>query len=128
MCRTSSYSANIPNCGDGNGYESGWIVFQDADGNNQPDSKADVLRVTSSIPNGVTIRGNTNLASAIVFNSMGSIGTYATKQTNGTVVYCDNRGFDSTGGSARVITIALGGRASSMASNDSRVTVTSCTP
>jgi len=40
--------ASDQRCSDGADWSAGWLVFTDADGNRQPDSAADVLRITDA--------------------------------------------------------------------------------
>jgi len=82
ICTSSSPN----NCDNSNDYESGWFIFVDTDlsgsFNNSPGNEDVPLWQSSTLSNGLTLRGNANIASQIVFNSRGR------PSTNGSLILC----------------------------------------
>lgn len=103
LCRTSEYALSLPHCGVGNGWEDGWIIFQDSNRNGQPDMAAHVLGVHEPFQGtGVTLRGNNNVSTRIHYSRTGGMAG-----TMGTLIRCDQRG---NGPQARLIIFPLSGR------------------
>lgn len=102
LCRASDFNADTPTCGSGSGWESGWIVFNDADNDNSFNNQDEVLRRHPALTgNEVTLRGNIN---NIMYWPSGRAAVA------GTFNRCDHRG--ASGDHARAIVIAMPGRVS----------------
>lgn len=103
LCRTSSYGSALPTCGQGDGWEDGWIIFNDPNEDGVPNDVDDVLYVHEPLGKGdITLRGDTNVSTRIHYHATGRVaGTF------GNLVRCDGRG---AGEHARVITFPLSGR------------------
>lgn len=100
LCRASNFNADTPTCGSGSGWQSGWIVYNDADNDNSFNNQDEVLRRHPSLTgNGVTLLGNID---NVVYWPSGRVAVA------GTFNRCDHRG--ATGGYARAIVIAMTGR------------------
>ncbi len=120
VCRSGDYAADIPKCDSGSqspshdGYEDGWIVFQDMDSDKQPNTGTDVLRrFAPQAASALTIRGNSKIRDRIEFAAQGTVAAY-----NGTMVVCDRRGWTDGGRHARLIVIGFAGRIRSTAGNE----------
>jgi len=124
-------ACSIWHCGassgtDSSGYENGWVVYLDSEPYDfQPNSSDEILQVV--IPDkraGLTIHGNTNVASQIAFSPMGNtIGT-PSGLGNGTLVLCDSRGWSDAGRHARVVVLSRTGRIRTVPGDQS--TASSC--
>jgi type IV fimbrial biogenesis protein FimT len=132
LCRSGDYAASIPQCDSQSqppahdGYEDGWIVFEDTDGNKQPGAASDVLRRFAPASRGsLSIRGNSKVRNRIEFAAQGMATAY-----NGTVVVCDRRGWSDGGHHARLIVIGFSGRIRSIAGDEqgSAPSIGSCSP
>lgn len=102
LCQTKTVTAkagdDIP-CGDGTGYESGWIVYVPT-----ADKKkiSTLLRASEPLTSGITLRGNATVATNVVFGNVGqAVGS------NGSFRLCDSR---AEAANSRVFVIATGGR------------------
>ena len=101
LCRSADPTATTPECttsGTGT-WESGWLLFQDSDGNNTfstTSSPADVLlRIHEAIPDGLTLRANsTQLANYLTFNASGmtTLSAPASGDPPHHFKLCDSRG------------------------------------
>lgn len=105
ICRTSQNASPVPVCAAGDGWEDGWIVFDDEDGNGNPDATVDVLKTHASLQGEVTARGSGSVADVVPYLASGRLGTPAV----GLIAWCDDRG---EGAEAREIEIAPSGRVS----------------
>jgi len=82
-------SSNASTCG-GTGWEDGWIIFLDSNGNGTRQTTGvtpseDLLRVNQAQPNSVTIRPNNNFTNFVSYLSRGSsnnVGTFAVCNNN----------------------------------------------
>lgn len=102
LCRTSGYADSLPDCGEGDGWEDGWIIFTDENSDGNPDQAGDVLHVHEPLGGGITLRGDHNVATRIHYAPSGRMaGTF------GNLSWCDQRG---PGAQARRITFPLSGR------------------
>jgi len=119
VCASQAPNATVPQCDNsGNGWEQGWIVFTDANDNNQYDGGDDtLLRVHQRLNKdpdeiAITMRGNGNVAKKrITYQPSG-------RGTSGSIVICDQRGFDP----AKVVVISSMGRARSFTGPQARDT------
>jgi type IV fimbrial biogenesis protein FimT len=86
-------------CGDSSvGYEQGWMVFIDEDGDNPPEIDAGEQLLFAYQPRIVgTIRSN---------RSRYTFRPYFSRSTNGTITFCDRRG----AGAARAVIVSYTGR------------------
>lgn len=121
VCRASNYAATTPTCGTGSGWEDGWVVFEDRDAQGDIDTASDVLRVFEPLGGNITLRGESNVSSVILYMPSGRVGPVGGNNTVGTVVWCDDRG---GGEDAREINITLSGHAESHHGDGG----TTCTP
>ena len=78
LCKSSNGSS----CG-ATGWEDGWVMFVDADGDHDIDSGEDILRIYAALPGDSTLTWNNG--NHIIFKPDGS-------STNGTFKLCDSRG------------------------------------
>lgn len=120
MCRSADRSA----CGGGGvNWEDGWIVFEDRAGPGVRDTATEeLIRVHDGLNAGTMLRGDTNVADRVSFNSKGfSFGF------GGQLILCDERGF---GDPARVLIMSNTGRARTVkaTANDDDAPLTTCTP
>ena len=122
ICRSSNSDANSPTCGSGAGWEEGWVTFRDNDGDGAFDAGDQVLRrhgalisaeeVARPANQRFSIRGNNNIVNRATFEPSGISGN------NGTLVVCDLRNDFRL---ARVVELAVGGRAESYDAFSDRV-------
>lgn len=131
LCRAGPQAAALPACDSSttdpahDGFEDGWLIFTDADGNGRPDAEADILQQSGPLTHAsLTIRGNSNVRSHLSFTSLG------TAAALGQLAICDERGWSDGGSHAHVLVVSLGGRVRSVAgnANDSATPIQSCTP
>ena len=112
-------SANGLRCTPGQGWEQGWIIFNDIDDDGEPgDPGESVLYVGSRLSGGNTLRGNRSVSSYISY-----IGNGYSRKTNGafqagTLVLCDDRGLSE----GRAIIISSTGRPRVVRAVDSSAT------
>lgn len=117
VCASQAPNATTPQCdSSGNGWEQGWIVFTDANNNNQYDPGDEtLLRVHQRLnkdptnPN-LTIRGNGQVVTKRVTYQPSGRGNA------GSIVICDQRGFET----AKVVIISSMGRARSFSGPQAR--------
>ncbi|MCP5137379.1 MAG: GspH/FimT family pseudopilin [Gammaproteobacteria bacterium] len=111
VCTTSS-SVN---------WHDGWVVFWDADGDGVVDAVDNdrLIRVQAALEGDSTLKGNLSVVNRISFDPNGFTGN------NGTVVWCDSRGF---GSEARAIVVSGVGRVRLTTVDDPNITLSSCSP
>jgi type IV fimbrial biogenesis protein FimT len=121
MCKSST----LTSCTTSGGWEQGWIVFIDADGDGTVDDGDgdSVLRTQEPVGGDLTIRGNSNVQNRVAFFDSGDVRVY------GTLIFCDARiqTFNSDKFKARAIIISQPGRIRAVKGNDSSLSVTNCT-
>lgn len=119
LCWSTS-TATTPACNNtgADGYEDGWVIFTDPDGNGAS-AGGDVLRrgALEKVAN-VTLRGSANVANHIRFSSLGALVAFDTSNNGGQIVVCDQRGWKDSGAHAQVIDLATSGRVKSIPGND----------
>jgi type IV fimbrial biogenesis protein FimT len=132
LCRSGSGANGLPQCDNGasdsghDGFEDGWLVFTDANGNGQPDQASDLLRRSRADLNSMlTIRGNTNVRNDVAFTNVGTVAG-----TLGQLVLCGPRGWSGGGHFAQVVVIGLTGHVDTVPGdqNPTSKPVSSCTP
>jgi type IV fimbrial biogenesis protein FimT len=134
VCRSGDAgAAGVPKCDIGpstdaahDGYEDGWIIFTDPDHDWQPNQPSDILRrYTPDFRFPLTIRGQLhgNNADHFAFTSRG-----LSSGTTGTLVICDNRGWQNDGEFVHAIVISADGRIRAVPGNTADLSVKSCTP
>jgi len=96
VCRSNTPSAAAPACLGGAGWETGWLVFLDVNGDGDIDAGEAVVRVRESLPANTTLRG----MNQVVFQPAG------TTANTGNLTYCDNRGISQ----GRRINVVAGGQ------------------
>lgn len=116
ICRSATATQTSGTCdtgGSGTGWENGWIIFVDANANGDLDTsentETSVLRRHEALQPGSTLHGNNSIVNRITFNNAGVTGN------NGTLAYCDRRGFSVD--DSRVIVLSVGGRVRSAQPN-----------
>lgn len=111
VCKT----ADQVTCALAGGWEQGWIVFDDVDGNGAVNGAEQLIRVYESlVANGLTLRGNNNVQNQVIFSQTGmSVGF------NGTFRLCDGRGITQANG----LIISNTGRPTKAVDNDGDGTV-----
>ena len=103
MCRSANPDAAAPVCGGtATVWSTGWLVFQDADGNTTYDTGVDTLvKVGSLLGSGVTIRANT-VADNLIIAGSGASGEASVARFS----ICDSRGVAE----GREVDVSLVGR------------------
>ena len=115
LCKSADGQA----CAGGGGWEQGWLVFVDADGDGQRQPAETLLAVHGPLGGSVTLRGDSALRDALSFGPTGATrGMQA-----GLLVLCDDRGF---GSQARGLVLSPSGRLSILEAPAAGAT--SCTP
>jgi type IV fimbrial biogenesis protein FimT len=106
MCR----SADGTSCAASGGWEQGWIVFQDlnGDGQAQADAGETIVQRGAAVGGGLLVRGTQQLAGALTFTAMGGMRAVSGGLQAGTITLC--RPQDAPGAGRQVI-IGSGGRA-----------------
>jgi type IV fimbrial biogenesis protein FimT len=117
VCRTNDPTNAAPTCGAGSGWEEGWIVFHDQNGDSTWDAGEAIIKVNQALSGDITIRGNANIATLLAFAPSGALAGV----NNGTLVICDSRGY---GANARQIVASATGRLRSQVAPS----VGTCTP
>lgn len=103
LCKSTDGKA----CAAAGGWEQGWIVFHDSDGDGVVDPGEFMIQQTEAQDPGMVITGNASVARAIVFTATGRNRTAAGGMQAGTLTLCNKA---DAGGPARQIVIASGGR------------------
>ena len=103
MCR----SADGAHCAGAGGWEQGWIVFLDRDGDGAPDAPESILLRQQALDNGVLIRGNRPVADTIWFGPSGRSRMVSGALQAGTVTLCHR---SAEPGKARQIVVSAPGR------------------
>lgn len=93
-------------CANSNGWEQGWIVFEDSNGDANYDSGEDLLREHESLPSNLAVTGNTNVADYISFVATGRAQLTSGAFQSGTIKVCDDR----SGNFGRELTLIGSGR------------------
>lgn len=86
----------------------GWIAFEDADANGQPDEAAQILLAHEASPSGVKIVGNTNVADSVSYLPSGRARSTNNGPQNGTIKITVDGEYEkriviSTSGRARIV-------------------------
>ena len=102
MCKSST----LTSCTTSGGWEQGWIVFMDADGDGTVGSSDIVLRTQGPVGGDLTIRGNSNVQNRVSFFDSGDV------RVSGALIFCDARiqTFSADKDKARAIIISQPGR------------------
>ena len=125
MCKSQADASGNRNACDGTGWEDGWIVYIDTNNNSALDfdKGEQIVRAHDALNANFTLRGNTNVATTIVYEGNGSLAG-----SPGTVVLCNrNEGF---GPYSKAIVINNNGSERVIAHDDSTLPegVNSCEP
>ncbi len=72
----------------------GWIVFTDGNSNARVDAGEEILRVHEALEGGTTLVGNSPVSSYISYIGNGRTRRISGALQRGTVVLCDDRGFE----------------------------------
>lgn len=80
-------SANGATCSGAPGWQQGWIVFVDTNGDNAVSAGERLINVGSALDGNNTLTGNANVATMVRFDSRGF-----SRGFNGTLAACDERG------------------------------------
>jgi type IV fimbrial biogenesis protein FimT len=84
LCKT----ADRRECADAGGWESGWIMFVDANKSGEIEATEDVLHVEGPAGNGITVRANRPLADYVSYTSFGFARQLNGALQMGTFVVC----------------------------------------
>jgi type IV fimbrial biogenesis protein FimT len=108
LCATPDATAALPACS-GNG-ATGWVVFQDTNGNWALDANETIIERRPGIDSSISVRAD---GSIIAFSPAGFAVPTAALTPMRSVVLCDSRGIVATGtnSTARAVTISVTGRA-----------------
>lgn len=106
LCRSSNPEAASPTCGTGSaiGWESGWIIFHDLDGNGNKASNEPLLRTQGAITAVNTI-SESGAATKFQFTATGRL----TNAALTSIQFGSNPPFSTT--EQRAVCVSLGGRA-----------------
>ncbi|WP_420468614.1 GspH/FimT family pseudopilin [Panacagrimonas sp.] len=112
ICRTKDSAAEPPVCDTGTGgWEDGWVVFADNNGDGEPSAGETLRRQDALLPSSqasladsakFTMRGNNNVSDSITFATTGM-----SPGSVGTIVACDSRNDFKKG---RAVVVARTGR------------------
>ena len=126
-------SSNGTSCATSGGWEQGYLIYRDINGNGSMDTgtPADpVLRVGAPMRGNITLRGETSdVARSLSFMPSGQVTSLTAMSRQ--LVGCDDRSktfASAVRSKARVIVIKKLGSSGSVKGDSSAVTVTSCTP
>jgi type IV fimbrial biogenesis protein FimT len=81
-------SADGLSCAADGGWEQGWIVFHDANGNGSRDAGEQLLQRLAALPAGFRMQGNLNLSRYVAFTPIGATRTAAGAFQAGTITLC----------------------------------------
>lgn len=87
MCVASS----IDSCDEQGGWQKGWLLFHDMNGNAQLDLEDTVIRYQSKLSDGLIIRGNTHVANYVAYVSSGRTLLVSGGLQVGTLSLCHQR-------------------------------------
>jgi type IV fimbrial biogenesis protein FimT len=111
ICWTDSANADAPDCGDGNGWHSGWLIFADEDADGAFDDDEDVIRRQVGLAGrNITIQVRTTAApldTALTYLPTGFPNFTTTRPGGRNMLFCDQRADDDV---ARVINMSQTGR------------------
>jgi len=127
MCKSNNSST----CVTSGGWEQGWIVFVDENGDGQRQTAGtpeEVLRVQNALSGGLTIAGQVDVENLISYVESGFaqlIGGGTLRREHSTLIICDSRAF---GDHARALVMNTTGSVRSTSATDSSVNsaITSC--
>lgn len=105
-------------CTHAGGWEQGWIVFHDADGNGERNGNEVIIERGNPLPDSLRLTGNSTVAKYIAFVATGSARMAGGGFQAGTVTVCN---LSASGGEARQIVLNAVGRP-----RVQRVAVASC--
>jgi len=107
LCATADATAAQPACSAS--ASTGWIVFQDTNGNWAVDANEPIIERRPGIDTSIMVRANGNI---IAFGPSGFAVPTAVLTPMRNVVFCDSRGIVASGSSstARAVTISVTGR------------------
>jgi type IV fimbrial biogenesis protein FimT len=103
LCKSSEGAR----CASAGGWEQGWIVFHDTDGDGVVDPGEHLVQHTEAQDPGIMLTGTPSVARAIVFAANGRNRTAGGGMQAGTLTLCNKA---DAGGPGRQIVIASGGR------------------
>lgn len=127
MCKSSDSST----CNNTNGWEQGWIIFADNNGDGQRQTGGtpeELLRVQNALDGSITISGQDDVENLISYVGSGfaqSIAGNSLRNSHSTLVVCDSREF---GSHAKALILSTTGSIRSTSATDSSVNagVTGC--
>lgn len=110
VCPSNDPLAAAPAC-DNTGWENGWIVFEDTDGDTVLDGGEDVLHRQGPLTD-IRIRTENALSGYVSFSPRGETRDAAGASVTGSMVFCDDRGITASGdlSTARALDISRTGR------------------
>lgn len=123
VCKSSDQIS----CSGSGGWDQGWIVFNDVNGDGVVSNPAtNVLRVHGPLSGGVSLHGDANLVDYVSYVASGATQQFAggaSATQSGVLILCDDRGFVSQ---AKGIQISATGRVSTASATSTAAG--SCTP
>jgi type IV fimbrial biogenesis protein FimT len=75
-------------CADAGGWDQGWIVFQDANGDGVREPGEQLIQRADALPDGFHLRGNLNVTRYVLFTPSGATRTAAGAFQAGTLTVC----------------------------------------
>jgi type IV fimbrial biogenesis protein FimT len=103
MCKSATGTA----CAESGGWEQGWLVFHDADGNGRPDTDEAIIQQAQALDPGLLLTGNLPVARAFTFVGRAGSRTPTGALQAGALTLCQR--FDAPG-TGRQIVVSSGGR------------------
>lgn len=123
-------SSNGASCAGSGGWEQGYLIYRDTNGDGSLGTGEPILRVGAPMRGNITLRGEeSDVARTISFMPSGQVTSFSVMSRQ--LVGCDDRSksfASAVRSKARVIVIKKLGSSSSVKGDSSAVTVTSCEP
>jgi type IV fimbrial biogenesis protein FimT len=104
MCKKNAASTDCVTSG---GWQQGWLLFVDVNGDGTVDTGDEILLVHDPLLGGLTLHGTTGVQDLIVFRPSGQTSVSSTQ----TFILCDKRGFVD---GAKGLVVSIMGRGSTM--------------
>ena len=108
MCKRNAGGTACVNTG---GWEQGWLIFADDDGDGAVDGGEEILYAHGELEAGITARGTAQVTDRVTYRPNGLTNLTSTQ----VIVLCDERGF---GADSRGLVLTVVGKASSLPGPD----------
>jgi type IV fimbrial biogenesis protein FimT len=105
-------NADSTDCVTNGGWQQGWIIFVDANGDGDVDAGEDILLIHEPLLGVLTFHGTAGVKDLITFRPSGQTSITSLQ----TLVLCDDRGFVDD---AKALVVSIMGRASTMSATSS---------